>query len=248
MSLEDLSDVIAELSTGTYQVQRYPASEIDPNGRRGVPTAAAVAWVASIYRNYAPGNHVRNPVVDANASFNCFAGGAAGTNAAWPFAGGHYQDGAVVRWDAIALNPADPLWLPSVPSHYTVGQQRYNGAEVYECITEGDAAVAVGPVGRGADIVDGTVHWKWVGPKLAAPFSIVGSFQPMNGDELDRLPEGLRSREVQKGFTSTELKGEGATQEPDRVTINGQQWEVQNVERWAELGNYWRVVVARVGR
>jgi hypothetical protein len=247
VSLFDLSDVVSQLGTGTYSVQRFGGTEY-AGGRRGVPTASSTAWVPSVYQNYAPGSHVRNPAVNAAASFNCFAGGAAGTNAAWPFAAGHYQDGAVVRWDAIALNPADPLWVASVPSHYTVGQQRYNGAEVYDCITTGDAATSGGPTGRGEDIVDGTVHWKWVGPKLAAPFTIEASVQPLRGNEVDRLPEGLRTRELKKLYTSTELNGSAPGEEPDRVTIDGEVWEVATVERWAELGNYWKVMIAKLGR
>lgn len=137
------------------------------------------------------------------------------------------------------------LWAPSTA--YVVGDRRKNGANVYTVITAGVSAASGGPTGTGSDITDGTVHWKFSGP-AATTFEITASVQPMSGRELDRLPEGLRQREVRVVFTATELKGTADTQEADEITIDGEQWQVQTPESWLTLGNYFRAVVARVGR
>lgn len=74
-------------------------------------------------------------------------------------------------------------------------------------------------------------------------FDIVASVQPATGRDLRRLPEGQDIFEVKVLFTQTELRtatfgGAG----PDSVEINGESYQVQTVDRWAELGNYWRVL------
>lgn len=72
--------------------------------------------------------------------------------------------------------------------------------------------------------------------------------QPVTGRELQRLPEGLRTRELLSVWTATQLFTQGAGQDPDLLDIDGDTWEVQTVERWDTLGAYWKVVVAKVGR
>lgn len=87
--------------------------------------------------------------------------------------------------------------------------------------------------------------------RLDAPttstFSILASVQPLTGRDLQRLPEGLRTAELLAVFTETELKTQGATQDPDSVSIDGFSYEVQTVDRWGTLGNYYRAVVAKKG-
>jgi hypothetical protein len=78
-------------------------------------------------------------------------------------------------------------------------------------------------------------------------FDVVASVQPVNGRELQRLPEGLRTSEVRKLYTATQLKTQGAAQDPDLIQIDGDSWEVQTVERWDILGGYWKVLVSKVG-
>lgn len=79
-------------------------------------------------------------------------------------------------------------------------------------------------------------------------FSIVASVQPLGGRDLQRLPEGMQTKELLSIYTSTELKTESSGHTPDIVTINGEQYQVQEVERWVELGNYYRATVAKVAR
>jgi hypothetical protein len=82
----------------------------------------------------------------------------------------------------------------------------------------------------------------------AATFSdsaITGSLQPAGGRELQRLPEGLRQREARVFFTPTELRAGSSTTQPDRLVIDGDEWEVSTVEAWAELGGYYQAIVTR---
>jgi hypothetical protein len=80
-------------------------------------------------------------------------------------------------------------------------------------------------------------------------FEIIASVQPLTGRELDRLPEGLRAREVrelytvEKLFTADTAKESG--QPPDDVELDGMLWEVQTLEDWNTLAGYFRAVVAR---
>lgn len=87
--------------------------------------------------------------------------------------------------------------------------------------------------------------------RLDAPstttLSVEGCVQPLTGRELQRLPEGLRTRELRAFYTATELKTQGAGQDPDSIAIDGDTWQVERVERWAELGNYWKAVLIKVG-
>jgi hypothetical protein len=84
----------------------------------------------------------------------------------------------------------------------------------------------------------------------AAPttLTITASVQPIRGRELDRLEELYRTRELQALWTATELRTAGAAGEADTVEIGGASWQVQSVESWAELGGYWKVLVARMAR
>lgn len=75
------------------------------------------------------------------------------------------------------------------------------------------------------------------------------SMQPVNGRDLARLPEGMRTTELRVFFSPLELKTAGKAQEPDVVIEpDGEEWEVQSVQAWVTLGAYWRAVVAKVKR
>lgn len=60
---------------------------------------------------------------------------------------------------------AVPAWANSTA--YTVGARRSNGGKTYECITAGTSAGSGGPTGTGANITDGTVHWRYVATTTA---------------------------------------------------------------------------------
>lgn len=66
--------------------------------------------------------------------------------------------------------------------------------------------------------------------------------QPTGGADLKRLPQGLQTDEVKTIWAAYEFALR------DRVVINGEPWEVQKVERWAELGAYWRAFVTKLNQ
>jgi hypothetical protein len=82
-------------------------------------------------------------------------------------------------------------------------------------------------------------------PGSTSTVTIRASVQPVSGRELERLPEGLRTRELLSLFTLDALLVEAPDVRPDIVTIRGETWQVQNVERFAELGNYYHVIVSK---
>jgi hypothetical protein len=73
-------------------------------------------------------------------------------------------------------------------------------------------------------------------------FTVNGLAHPMDGDDLERLPEGLRTRELQVFYTPTRLQSEP---DPDVINIDGELYEVQRVQSWASTGNFFRCIVAR---
>jgi hypothetical protein len=79
---------------------------------------------------------------------------------------------------------------------------------------------------------------------MPTTLTVIASVQPMGGRELQRLPEGLRVAERRAFYTPTALKVIGA---PDVVSIDGEDWEVESVEAWGNLGAYFKAIVARIG-
>jgi hypothetical protein len=75
----------------------------------------------------------------------------------------------------------------------------------------------------------------------SSTFQVTACVQPVAGKDLERLPDGMRTRDVLTIFTATELK------EKDVVAWSGRQYEVDQVEPWSELGGYYRALATRVG-
>ncbi len=74
-------------------------------------------------------------------------------------------------------------------------------------------------------------------------FSIDAHVQPIDGRAIDSLPEGKVAGEARTVWTTTELRASGAS-EADKVSIDGDTYEVQAVEKWADRGaTYYRAVV-----
>lgn len=76
--------------------------------------------------------------------------------------------------------------------------------------------------------------------------SIIASVQPATGLVVRRLPEGKRNREAMTLWTKTELKTAQAAQLCDLIVIDGGTFEVESVQRWAALGNFYECVVLRL--
>lgn len=56
--------------------------------------------------------------------------------------------------------------------------------------------------------------------------TIYGSVQPVSGQELNVLPEGLRTRETVKIYTDSELNTAEVSQRPDRLEWRGKVYEI----------------------
>lgn len=78
-------------------------------------------------------------------------------------------DVTLERFATIADATLVPAGLWNTGTPYTVGTfVRTSTPRIYVCITAGTSAGAgTGPSGVGSDIVDGTVHWRYVGDGLA---------------------------------------------------------------------------------
>jgi len=132
---------------------------------------------------------------------------------------------------------------------YLVG----NGGEAYQLVTAGISAnTGSGPAGQGSGIVDGSAVWNWVG-HAATQFVIDASIQPVPGEDLDRLNELYRTKEVRWLFCKTTLQTESAEeastpQEADQIQVDGSMWKVVSEHAWDSLGNYRKVLIARIGR
>jgi hypothetical protein len=75
-------------------------------------------------------------------------------------------------------------------------------------------------------------------------FSIDAHIQPLTGLQLDRQPDGFRNSEKLVCFTVVELRTVDAA-EPDTVTVFGLAHQVESVQRWSNLGNFYRAILVR---
>lgn len=72
--------------------------------------------------------------------------------------------------------------------------------------------------------------------------SIRASAQQASGRDLAVFPEGNYPTDAIVFYTATELLTAGAAQEADVVTYRGESYEIQHVERWDDLGNYFKAI------
>ena len=76
--------------------------------------------------------------------------------------------------------------------------------------------------------------------------TILASVQPMLPHEMDALPQGRREDQSYTLFTDTELNPIG-TQNPDLITIDGEDYEVAKVSPWQNnVINHYKVFVVKV--
>lgn len=73
------------------------------------------------------------------------------------------------------------------------------------------------------------------------PIDMVGAIVPARGEDLLRLPEGLRTEAVIRIFTQDLLR---TAQEPsgfeaDEIFYRGVFWEVQKTDNWQDQGAFW---------
>jgi hypothetical protein len=66
--------------------------------------------------------------------------------------------------------------------------------------------------------------------------TIVGSIWPASGNDMQRLPENRRATSALNLVTTTELYvgGQGEAYEADKVTVDGETYEVTDVDNWTD--------------
>ena len=90
------------------------------------------------------------------------------------------------------------------------------------------------------------INGRWEAPE-GATATIIASVQPA-GEDVERLPEGLRTKNAISVFSVSELRPvRRAENEPsDVVRWDGERYEVGFVEDWNINGKYWRAVCTKV--
>lgn len=83
-------------------------------------------------------------------------------------------------------------------------------------------------------------------PGSVTTSTIQASVQPAGGKELQRLPEGERLQDYLAVWTTSELLTLEGSRAPDRLVIDGAEYEVVAVEDWLSEGNYYKAIVHRV--
>lgn len=77
-------------------------------------------------------------------------------------------------------------------------------------------------------------------------FEVRAAVFPASGRQLERLPEGLRTSEVLRVITKTELKTASSGGEPDRITVRGIDYQVHQVQSWQPSGKFFEALVTKV--
>jgi hypothetical protein len=85
-------------------------------------------------------------------------------------------------------------------------------------------------------------------PGSSTPVTVTASVQPLSGRDLLRLPEGLRTKELIKIYSPTQLYVQGAGQDPDVISVRGVSYQIETAEQWGDDGSYWKMVARKVGR
>ncbi len=99
---------------------------------------------------------------------------------------------AQIKTDFIADALRDDLveslqtaWAPSTA--YTLNEIRTNGGMRFVVITAGTSAASGGPLVAGADVTDGTVHWKYIGSGDSFTVTLEGSTIYIRRDEATTM-------------------------------------------------------------
>lgn len=89
------------------------------------------------------------------------------------------------------------------------------------------------------------VDYKWV---KGTPVDIVlkASLQPLSAEELKQLPEGRRTDQTYKMYSSVKLRTVEADN-PDYTTINGNKFEVIQVSpSQNDIINHYKIIIGKV--
>lgn len=94
------------------------------------------------------------------------------------------------------------------------------------------------------------INGRWTPTESVKDIAIKASIQPIDGKTLQMLPEGERTAEMRKLFTTTKLLTvqEVGQKNADTVLIDGCCWEVQRVEQWDPLLGHYKAIISRMNR
>lgn len=88
--------------------------------------------------------------------------------------------------------------------------------------------------------------------RVDSTFDIKASIQPASGNDLQRLPEGMRTSDVVVIFTSTLLRvlGQDAADQlpPDTIVYNGSTYQIETVQDWIKDANYCEALARKVSQ
>ena len=83
-------------------------------------------------------------------------------------------------------------------------------------------------------------------PGAESTFDVDISWQPMTGDDLDKLDAGDRRKSSRKGYTETELRTGNDHNDPttrgDRLTVDGRVFRVHTVEQERTVLPHYKVI------
>jgi len=97
------------------------------------------------------------------------------------------------------------------------------------------------------------VSGRWVAGSTSE-LTVRASIQPATADQLQRLPEALRTKEARAVFSTTKLltANESTGGKADLVSIDGEDFEVQEVKDWGECYGpelaHWECIAVRADR
>lgn len=83
-------------------------------------------------------------------------------------------------------------------------------------------------------------------PGTPTTSTIYASVQPLKPEDIQQLSEGRRNSKLFWIFTDTKLN-DVTTKNPDKIVINGEDYEVDKIEAWQnEVISHYKVLVVKV--
>jgi len=90
------------------------------------------------------------------------------------------------------------------------------------------------------------VNGKWVKGSVI-DIILTASLQPVTGDELKQLPQGRRSDQTYKMYSSIKLKTVRDTKNPDYTMLDGEKFEVISVSpNQNNIINHYKIIIQKV--
>lgn len=76
--------------------------------------------------------------------------------------------------------------------------------------------------------------------------TVRGHVQPKSGASQDREASGVDTDDMMNFWCTSELfSSNSPTYLPDIIVVRGQDYEVDSVNDWGALGNYWKATLSR---